>query len=312
MTFLLIFLALFATFMLASLAALVSEKSGTVNIAIEGGMVIGGCSFLIFLNTFENCLGLPGDIIPVLLALLITMGLLMIWNVVLGFATITMLGDHIIAGTALNLLAPVIALALGITLYSKTTLFPYLSGSIPRHVSSDAGWSSLGQWEYLGIILVLLVIAFVIISILLYWTKWGLRLQAAGENPYALETAGISVTKTRYSSLLLVGMLTAISSMAIVIVYENTYITSVYGYGYISFGILIFGGWKMKGITIGSFIIAIVMALAIRWTSMGYSGETAYFIHMIPFILPLVFLMIFKSRTGPSAAGKAFRKDLRE
>ncbi len=316
MDLLLIFLALFATFMFASLGALVSEKSGIVNISIEGGMILGGSSYLIFLQTFANMAIFSGNLLPIFIALIFTIFILMIWNMALGFATITMLGDHIIAGTALNLLAPVLAIAAGSILYGKTSAWPTLIDIINKTSGADAGWSTLNQWEYLGIILILLVISFAVISFLLYFSKWGLRLKATGENPYAVETAGVSVNKTRYGALLIVGVLTALSSMAVVLVFSSEHlIVTVRGLGYISFGILIFGSWRIKGITFGSFIIAIVMVFALQWTFIKFiklPDNLQNIMYMIPFILPLIFLMIFKAKAGPSAAGKPFKKDLRE
>lgn len=298
------FLFLFSMYSMASMAGLLSERSGIINIGIEGTMIIGAVWFALLFNWFTGVVGNVG--LSLILSLILSIGLSAAYTQILSVVTINYMADHTIAGTGLNLLAPALAMLFAGVLTGNTSEVPQVDLKWFSQTLSDGG-----SFSYLAIAMV--VISLIILFIgwfVLSKTRAGLRLKASGENPYALETAGVSVNKTKYIAMLFAGALAGFAGA--IFVMDKSFHFTVNGNGFIALGILIFGQWSIVGITIGSALIGILVAIFQNWvTVFGGESQLGYLMNTIPFIIPLLGLMMFKSVSGPAAVGKPFRKDMR-
>lgn len=297
------FLFLFSMYSMASMAGLLSERSGIVNIGIEGTMIIGAVWFALLSNSLNGLMNVWWILI---ISLIVSITLSALYTQILSVVTINYMADHTIAGTGLNLLAPALAILLSGIITGNTSEI-----SQPDFKNFSITLSDGGAFSLLSILV--LIISLTILSIgwfVLNKTRVGLRLKASGENPYALETSGVSVNKTKYIALAFAGALAGFAGSIFVI--DKSFHFTVNGSGFIALGILIFGQWSIIGITIGSALIGLLVAIFQNWvTVFGGESQLGYLMNTIPFIIPLVGLMIFKSVSGPSAVGKPFRKDMR-
>ncbi len=294
-SFLTTFIILFAVYMLASTAGLISEKSGTVNIAIDGTMIMGALAYasMASWDAYWNAFGVMAPFVTLFFAMLVGM----IYAQLLSFATINLMADQVITGTALNLFAPALSLIL---------LFQYFKLNQIIIPATTMSWYVI---PLIFLILALLIILF--ISFLLTKTTFGLRLKAVGENPYALETAGHSVYKMRWQALTIAGALAGLAGGMFIFYNSGSFAGTVNGAGFIALAIVIFGQWKIKGIVLGSFILAFIGSLALLL--MLLVPEIPYEImNIIPFVIPILILCIFKSKKGPKSSGIPFKKDSRE
>lgn len=288
-----------APVLFAGLGGMISEKSGVVNIGLEGMMSIGalvGASVGYFLGNpwiALICGGLSG----------------MLFGLIHAIFAVTFAGDQVISGIAINTLAPGLALFLSRFFFDGATQTPSipLENKIPRLfrgiISNQALINIFGQYAtvYLALIMVVLIYVF------LYKTKWGLRLIAVGEHPEAAETLNVNVVKIRYLAVMFSGFMAGIGgasmSLAVVSAFSPTLIA---GQGYIALVTVIFGNWKPQGVVVGALFFGLAQSIA------TYLGGTAIslpieFISMIPYISTLLILIIFnKKSSAPKANGKVF------
>jgi len=297
------FLFLFSMYSMASMAGLLSERTGIVNIGIEGTMIIGAVWFALISNVLNDTMNVWGILI---ISLFISIILSSIYTQLLSVVTINYMADHTIAGTGLNLLAPALAMLFAGILTGNTSSISQIDFKAFSLTLSDGG-----VFSFLSIIVTVISVSILLIGwFILSKTKTGLRLKASGENPYALETSGVSVNKTKYKSMLFSGALAGFAGA--IFVMDKSFHFTVNGSGFIALGILIFGQWSIIGITIGSALIGILVAIFQNWvTVFGGDSQVGYLMNTIPFIIPLIGLMLFKSVSGPAAVGKPFRKDMR-
>lgn len=288
-----------APVLMAGLGGMMSEKSGVVNIGLEGMMTIGalvgasigytlGNPWLAFLAG-----GLAGA----------TFGLIH------AIISVTFAGDQTISGIAINTLGPGLALFLARLFFDGATQTPSipLENKIPRlfrGISQNQVFLNIfGQYATVYIALLMVVVLY----LFLYKTKWGIRLIAVGEHPKAAETLNISVTKTRYLAVIFSGFMAGLGgasmSLAVVSSFSPTLIA---GQGYIALVTVIFGNWKPQGVLVGSLFFGLAQSIA---TYLGGSNLSVpiEFISMIPYIATLLILIIFQRKSkAPKASGKPY------
>ena len=180
--------------MLVALGGMFSEHSGIINIALEGIMVIGGVAGVLTLTM------LPASLSPflvVLISILVAALAGVIYSLLLAFASINLKADQTIGGTALNLLATAIAVVIS-KYFSE-------SGSAKLNYSNKPFLFSIGGLE-LSVFVPLGLILLVVSYIVLYKTRFGLRLRACGEHPQAADSVGINVYKMRYAGVMISGV----------------------------------------------------------------------------------------------------------
>lgn len=287
-----------APVLMAGLGGMMSEKSGVVNIGLEGMMTIGalvaavvgyygGNPWLAFLAG-----GLAGAF----------------FGLIHAVVSVSYGGDQTISGIAINTLAPGLALFLSRLFFDGATQTPSipLENKIPRLFRGSDNQAILnifGQYAtvYIALIMVILIYLF------LYKTKWGLRVIAVGEHPKAAETLNISVTKTRYLSVIFSGFMAGLGGASMALAVVSSFSQSlIAGQGYIALVTVIFGNWKPQGVLVGSLFFGLAQAIA---TYLGGSSIALpiEFISMIPYIATLLILIIFQRRSkAPKAAGKPY------
>ena len=291
--------------MLVALGGMFSEHSGIINIALEGIMVIGGVAGVLTLTM------LPADMSPflvVLISVLVAALAGIVYSLLLAFASINLKADQTIGGTALNLLATAIAVV--IAKYFSD------SGSAKLNYSNKRFLFSIGGLELS--IFVPLGIALLIISyIVLYKTRFGLRLMACGEHPQAADSVGINVYKMRWAGVLISGMLGGLGGIVFITagVSEWRFEYGVAGFGFLALAVMIFGQWKPTRIALAALLFGLFRALSNVYAgfdflkAMNIPGPVY---NMMPYIISLVVLAFTSKKSrAPKAEGIPYDKGQR-
>lgn len=309
---------------IVAFAGLFSERSGVVNIALEGIMVMGAFIGAFVMGAIEKATGLDGNTL-FFIGMIIAVLAGTIFSLLHAYASVNMNANQIISATALNLFAPAFAvfMANAITGFSKVkfpsnTFFiqevPLLS-KIPLlgPIMFEKTYMSL----YIGIIIV--VIAYIV----LYKTRFGLRLRSCGEHPQASDAAGINVYKMRYAGVMISGALAGLGGLFYIVPITGNYDAafSVSGYGFLALAVLISGQWKPKRIVIVALLFGFaskVSTMTSLLNSLFRNNDIDYMIdiptellRIIPYVATLV-ILAFTSRNsrGPKAAGEPYDPEI--
>ena len=299
--------------MIVALGGLFSEKSGIINIALEGKMIFGALTGVLTITTFQD--RLPGT--PILLiALLVATLTGMLVSLLHAYASINLKANQVISGIAINMFAPAIAIHVGRLVvgtqniaFSNQFHIPVvpLLGGIP--VIGPLFFQNTYLTTYLGF-LILIISTFV-----LYKTKFGLRLRACGEHPGAADSVGISVTKMRYAGVILSGALAGIGGLVFIIPVSVAFTGTVSGYGFLALAVLIFGGWNPIKIVFAAFFFGLMQTIAASHSAIPFlSGLNipTHFYRMIPYVATLILLTFTSKKTiAPKALGQVYDKGQR-
>lgn len=284
----------------AGLGGVFSEKSGVVNIGLEGMMVMG--AFFAVFGSYAT--GSP--VVGILFAA-VAGGLLALIH---AFLSIHLRADQIISGTAINLFATAFASFLIFKIFKKggqTDIVTGLPYNIPGTIK---GIPVVGQFIAGLNWFVILAIIFVFVSeFVLFKTPLGLRIRAVGEHPKAADTLGISVYKIRYFCVILSGIFAGIGGAALSLGMTPVYKEGmVSGRGFIALAAMIFGNWKPKGTMWACLLFAFGNALEINAQSLSLNIPTEIY-SMIPYILTMLALAGFVGKTtAPLADGQPYEK----
>ena len=292
--------------MLVALGGMFSEHSGIINIALEGIMVIGGVAGVLTLTL------LPADMSPFLVVLLTILAAAlagMVYSLLLAFASINLKADQTIGGTALNLLATAIAVV--IAKYFSD------SGSAKLNYANKPFLFSIGGLE-LSVFVPLGIILLIISYVVLYKTRFGLRLRACGEHPQAADSVGINVYKMRYAGVLISGFLGGVGGLAYTLAAGSGFNSDVGGYGFLALAVMIFGNWKPLPILGASLFFALFKVIAALNATLTFLPkfegvkEISNFYQMLPYIVTMI-VLIFTSKNSqaPKAEGIPYDKGSR-
>lgn len=299
--------------LIVALGGLFSERSGVINIALEGTMVIGAFCGTFFINQMQGVL--PGQ--PVLiLAMLISMAAGIVVSLVHAYAAINMKADQTISGTAINIFAPafVIFVARAIQGVQQVQFInqfriesvPVL-GSIP--VIGPMLFQNTYITTYIG------VATLVISWLVLYKTRFGLRLRACGEHPQAADSVGINVYKMRYAGVLISGALAGLGGLVFIIPISTNFNATVSGYGFLALAVLIFGQWKPWKIAGAALFFGLMKTISAVYSSIPFLvdlGISSNIYKMIPYIATLILLAFTgKNSQAPKAEGIPYDKGSR-
>lgn len=299
--------------LVVALGAMFAERSGVINIAMEGIMVMGAFAGILFINTFENTLsGQPFMILAILISG-IAGG---VFSLLHAFASVNLKADQTISGTALNLFAPAFAIFVARMVQGKQQIsfldtfhikkIPLL-GDIP--VLGDMFFKHTYLTTFLGI-LILIAAAIVINK-----TKFGLRLRACGENPQAADSVGINVYKIRYAGVIISGVLGGIGGLAFVVPTSTNFSASVAGYGFLAIAVLIFGQWRVGRIFGAAVFFGIMKTLSSTYSGIPVLKDLPLpdgLYKMIPYVATLVVLaFLSKNSQAPKAEGIPYDKGSR-
>jgi len=312
MTLLLQYTLLYASVLiLVALGGCFSERSGVINLGLEGIMVMGalGGAF-----AMKYLAGMPGIVI-VLATILISALFGLIYSLLLAVACINFKADQTIVGTALNLLGTALA-----TVVVKAVNTAANPDDVSSNVQYIAAKKSLiinfGGFEFNWFMLlafVLLVTAYV----LLYKTRFGLRLMACGEHPQAADSVGINVYKMRYAGVMISGVLGGLGGIVYITagVSEWKFENGVAGFGFLALAVMIFGQWKPLRIALAALLFGMFRALSNVYS--GFDFLTALNIpstvyNMMPYIISLLVLTFTsKNSKAPKAEGIPYDKGQR-
>ncbi len=347
--------------MIVALAGVFSERSGVINLALEGIMIFGAFVGVLFVNSIEKLGWFQSayetlKLVPsgkaemdfslllqtqgfALLAMAVTAVVCCIFSMLLAFAAIHLRADQTIAGTALNMLAPALVLFLVRMIANQNTLNiageasswfmlkeSYFGFGIKlTRTTKTASMGFLGQafinqvypMTYVCILL------FIVMSVFMYKTRFGLRLRACGENPQAADSLGINVFKMRYAGVGISGALAGIGGF----LYATTTMNcssngDVAGFGFLALAVMIFGNWKPGNIAMASLLFGLLKCISASYSTLDFNADRVYefaqlgiskhLYNLMPYIITLVVLAFTsKSSRAPKAEGIPYDKSTR-
>lgn len=301
--------------MFVALGGMFSERSGVINIGLEGTMVVGGFIGLLGLNLLAEANCPPAIVVIGTILFAIVGGIL--YSLLLAVVCINFKADQTLTGTAMNLIATAVTLTLTKVMSGgANTVIRYANEHFVYHFGDNTSFR-FNIFLFIGI--VVLILAFVV----LYKTRFGLRLRSCGENPAAADSVGINVVRYRYAGVLISGALGGIGAVAYIIPLASTWnaTTGVAGFGFLALAIMIFGQWKPIRIAVISLIFSFFLSLSYVYsgifTALGITltaenGVTSELFRIIPFLVSLI-ILIFSSKKSraPKAEGIPYDKSRR-
>ena len=338
--------------LLVALGGMYSERSGVINLALEGIMIIGAlcaCIALKYMNepTIEMTKMVArgktmvettvmvgwGEVHPtaaVLIAVAVAAVSGVLFSLFLAFAAINLKADQTIGGTALNQFAPAFAVVLAWSLQEgagRDIMIPNWVRILPEKM----GISGTVNQDFLPTLFKqfylttpIAIVLFVIATVVLYKTRFGLRLRACGEHPQAADSVGINVYKMRYAGVMISGLLAGVGGFAYVIAAGSSFSATVGGYGFLALAVMIFGAWKPFRILLCAMFFALFRVVATQYTLFPFLDFTEQFeragitakignlYNMIPYIVTMIVLILTsKNSRAPKAEGIPYDKGQR-
>ena len=343
MTFIVQQTLLFAVpLMIVALAGVFAERSGIINLALEGIMIFGafiGVLFVRSMQEFDVFLNAArqGDWLTLqgleILAMLVSAIMGAIFSLLLSFASINLKADQTIGGTALNLMAPALVLFLVRILANQNTLQMTTGGAASWFMikkstfgidkSVDLGFLGETFLNKVYLATYICILLFIVLSIILYKTRFGLRLRACGENPQAADSLGINVYKMRYAGTTISGALAGMGGFVYSLTTANcTANGDVAGFGFLALAVRIFGSWKPGNIALASLLFGLFECIAAAYSSIDINGDGIFWLaeigisshlyRMLPYIVTLAVLAFTSKKSrAPKAEGIPYDKGSR-
>lgn len=299
--------------LLVALGGCFAERSGVINIGLEGIMVIGALGGALVMKFMPVSVGAP---VMVLTTAVVSALFGMIFSLFLAVAAINFKADQTITGTAMNMLATA-----GATVAVKAMNTAASGGN---DVSSDISYTfakelfvvRLGNFEFNWFMLIA-VLCLVVSFVMLYKTRFGLRLRACGEHPQAVASVGINVFKMRYAGVLISGLLGGLGGIVYITAgvsvwkFEN----GVAGFGFLAMAVMIFGAWHPLKIALAALLFGFLRALGNVYSGFDFLAALkvpSVVYNMLPYLLSLVVLAFTSKRSrAPKAEGIPYDKGTR-
>ncbi len=343
MTFLIQQTLLYAVpLMIVALAGVFAERSGIINLALEGIMIFGAFIGVLFVRLMQ---GIPaftnavraGDWLTLqgleVMAMLVAAAMGAAFSLLLSFASIKLKADQTIGGTALNMMAPALVLFLVRILANQNTLQMatgdaaswFMIKKTTLGFDRDANLGFLGETFLHKVYLAtyLCILLFVVLSVLLYTTRFGLRLRSCGENPQAADSLGINVYKMRYAGTTISGALAGMGGFVYSLTTANcTANGDVAGFGFLALAVMIFGNWKPLNIALASLLFGLFKCVAAAYSTLDINGDgvfalaelgiSSHLYRMLPYLVTLVVLAFTSKKSrAPKAEGIPYDKGSR-
>ena len=297
---------------LVALGGCFSEHSGVINLGLEGIMIMGALGGALTMRYMPSDSSAFAMIMAVLLAAALVG---MVYSSLLAVACINFKADQTIVGTALNMLG--IAGATVIVKAINTAANPDDVSSIVQYAGAKKAFSTaIGSFEFSWFTLVTLILL-IASYVILYKTKFGLRLMACGEHPQAADSVGINVYKMRWAGVLISGMLGGLGGICYILagVSEWRFETGVSGFGFLALAVMIFGQWKPTRIALAALLFGAFRALSNVYfgfdflMSLNIPGPIY---NMMPYVISLVVLAFTSKKSrAPKAEGIPYDKGQR-
>ena len=328
--------------MIVALAGVFAERSGIINLALEGIMIFGAFIGVLFVREvqqlevfqlakeMDNYLALQG---LELMAMAVAAVMGAIFSLLLSFASVNLRADQTIGGTALNLMAPAIVLFFIRIIANQNTMTMSSGDSASWFMIKKAmfGYGRTDKMGFLGSTFIdktylatyICILLFIILSIILYKTRFGLRLRSCGENPQAADSLGINVYKMRYAGTTISGALAGMGGFVYALTTANcTANGDVAGFGFLALAVMIFGNWKPLNIAGASLLFGLFKCIAAAYSSLDINGDGVYWLaeigisshvyRMLPYLITLVVLAFTSKKSrAPKAEGIPYDKGQR-
>ena len=281
--------------MLVALGGCFSEHSGIINIGLEGIMVMGALGGALMMRYLPDGTAAPVMIVMVCLAAVLCGAL---YSLLLAVAAINFNADQTIIGTAMNMLGTALATVIVKALNMMVDV-NNVSSTVEYVNEKKAFYFNVGNME-LSWFMIIAIALLVISHIVLYKTRFGLRLCACGEHPQAADSVGINVYKMRYAGVIISGILGGPGGIVYITsgVSEWKFENGVAGFGFLALAVMIFGQWKPMNIALAALLFGLMRALANVYVAFDFLASlnipgTVY--NMLPYIISLV-VLIFTSK----------------
>lgn len=331
--------------MIVALAGIYAERSGVINLALEGHMIFGAFIGVLFVRLVQqwgwfeaayeagNWLTLQGF---VLLTMLVSAVLGALFSLLLAFAAINLRADQTVGGTALNLLAPALVLFF-IRLIAQQNTLQMATGDSASWFMLKKSMFGYGRNDEVGFLFdtfvhkvypatYVCILIFIVMSVILYKTRFGLRLRSCGENPQAADSLGIHVFKMRYAGVTISGALAGMGGFVYAMTTTNcTSNGDVAGFGFLALAVMIFGNWKPLSVAGAALLFGLFKCVAASYGSLYYLngaqekvfflkelGLNTNFYRLLPYLITLIVLAFTsKSSRAPKAEGIPYDKSTR-
>lgn len=299
---------------LTALGGVFSERSGVVNIALEGLMIIGAFAAAVVTIWTGESLGVPSEVAPYL-GLLAAILAGMLFAIPHAVASIDLRADQVVSGVALNFLAA------GFALFMVKKLFEGAGQTTTVQNTFQKGILFLQDIPFIGPaffnIYPTTVLAFVMVGFawwLLFKTPFGLRLRAVGEHPKAADTLGVNVRKMRYTAVLISGALAGAGGATLSIAISSGFQhATVSGHGFMALAAMIFGKWHPVGAMWAALFFGFATALGVSGQILGLAAYVpTEFLNMLPYLLTILALAGVVGRAeAPNSLGRPYEKGSR-
>jgi general nucleoside transport system permease protein len=325
--------------MIVALAGIFSERSGIINLALEGMMIFGAFIGVLFVRILQqygvfDAAKANGDWWSLqgfmFMTMLVAAALGALFSLLLAFASINLKADQTIGGTALNMMAPALVLFFVRMIANQNTLQMYTGDSASWFMlkKSMFGYGRSEEMSFLGdtflnkvyLATYVCIIVYIVLSIILYKTRFGLRLRACGENPHAADSLGINVKKMRYSGVIISGALAGMGGFVYALTTTNcTSNGDVAGFGFLALAVMIFGNWKPLNVAGAALLFGLFKCIAASYSSLDINGDGVYmlkdlgisphFYRLLPYLITLIVLAFTsKNSRAPKAEGIPYEK----
>ena len=328
--------------MIVALAGVFAERSGIINLALEGIMIFGAFIGVLFVRLMQGSQAVlaakqAGDWVALqgleLLTMLVAAAMGAVFSLLLSFASINLRADQTIGGTALNLMAPALVLFLIRILANQNTLqmaegdaaswFMIKKTTLGFDRSAELGFFGTTFLHKVYLATYVCILLFIVLSIVLYKTKFGLRLRSCGENPQAADSVGINVYKMRYAGTTISGALAGMGGFVYALTTANcTANGDVAGFGFLALAVMIFGNWKPLNVAGGALLFGLFKCIAASYSTLDINGDGIYwlntiglnghFYRLLPYLITLIVLAFTSKRSrAPKAEGIPYDKGTR-
>lgn len=285
-------------FLLAALGETIGQRSGVLNLGVEGVMLLGAYgAYYATLRTDSILLGI--------LVSLIVGGVM---GIVYGVVTLALKAEQGISGIGIF----IFGLGLSDLLFQKQVGTP-----TPIDGLGDVAVPFLGDLPWVGEVIfhqnVLVYVAFLLVPVLWFVinrTPFGLNVRAVGETPEAADSLGVSVDRTRYITIFVGNAMAGLAGGALALELGIFQQNLTNGHGFIAIALVYFGAWRPSGVMAGAMVFGLVSATVLQWKTLGIVvGTTASIVGMFPAVLTILVLVLVSRRTGqPSALTRPFER----
>ena len=320
--------------MIVALAGVFAERSGIINLALEGIMIFGAFIGVLFVRLMQDVpfflnASRTGDWLTLqgleILAMIVSAALGAGFSLLLSFASINLKADQTIGGTALNLMAPALVLFLVRILANQNTLqmktgdaaswFMIKKTTLGFDKNADLGFLGETFLHKVYLATYICIIIFVVLSVILYTTRFGLRLRSCGENPQAADSLGINVYRMRYAGTTISGALAGMGGFVYALTTTNcTANGDVAGFGFLALAVMIFGNWKPLNIAAASVLFGLFKCIAAAYSTLDINGDGVFMLaqigischlyRMLPYLVTLIVLAFTSKKSrAPKAEG---------